>query len=575
MAPARDHDSCRILVCGLCVNSHGDKAARKVNKEEEEIIQTFVPGYSSLSPYFPSGICVSCIFLLNKKKNGAEVKIILPQEYHVSLPRNLRSNQMEKCPCKFCHLARLSGPAYLHWQRKTKGREKPKVSRLCTRCYQGVLHGQSHSCSVSTLEAVENLTLSLPEEIRAKLAHSYLVNQATENEPVFLPPAAGGHVLPVVCGRQPVGAGLVPLNHSEVLTIGAQNHLSSQQTENIMADLRTKYGRSFVAPGIAKASTEHNRKYDEFFTSEEVILTDSKGNEFHKTFFYCSSLLPFIQSVCSTRGIKFEDQKFKVGVDHGLEWEKITLTLIPSSASPSSQTSTVTQQPDTKRQRRKRDDGVKRVGKNSSTGQETILFLGVVRAMKESANNFKTLWEKLKLEQLDYTITGDLSALMQLFGLMSCSSSHPCLYCPQRRSKGEWQGGHVELRSMGSLAAQYQGWVSDGSKYDTEHTSRYQSTVGSVIVRSCFDNDDTTVLEKAAPPAVHLLLAVNDILRPHCIQFFDSEEHLMIVLKTEVGVIPHNYQGKEGTFEGPQCNKILNKVGFCTFFIGFNVVNFS
>ena len=96
-----------------------------------------------------------------------------------------------------------------------------------------------------------------------------------------------------------------------------------------------------------------------------------------------------------------------------------------------------------------------------------------------------------------------------------------------------------------------------------------------MIVRSCFDNDDTTVLEKAAPPAVHLLLAVNDILRPHCIQFFDSEEHLMIVLKTEVGVIPHNYQGKEGTFEGPQCNKILNKVGFCTFFIGFNVVNFS
>jgi hypothetical protein len=168
-------------------------------------------------------------------------------------------------------------------------------------------------------------------------------------------------------------------------------------------------------------------------------------------------------------------------------------------------------------------------------------------------------------EQLDYTITGDLSALMQLFGLMSCSSSHPCLYCPLKRSKGKWGINDVQLRSMGSLATQYGGWVTEGSKYDTEHTSRYQSTVGPVIVRSHADKDDTTILEKAAPPAVHLLLSVNDILRPHCIQFFDSESHLMENLKTEVGIIPHNYQGKEGTFEGPLCNKILNKV--CIFII--------
>lgn len=31
-------------------------------------------------------------------------------------------------------------------------------------------------------------------------------------------------------------------------------------------------------------------------------------------------------------------------------------------------------------------------------------------------------------------------------------------------------------------------------------------------------------------------------------------------LKEEIGVIPHSYQGKEGAFEGPQCNKILNSV---------------
>ena len=548
------HEDCRVLVCGLCMNSHGNKAKRSVSTEEELMIRTLVPGYCSTSSYFPSGICVRCIFLLKEKRSGKEVQFLLPEDYHVNPPRNLRSRQGEKCVCNFCYLGRLAGPAFRLWQRKTKGLVKPKVVRLCPMCYIGILEGKTHTCSTSTLEAVENLSMSLSNEVKAKLAHSYLVSQATGSQPVPLVPAAGGCRLPVVLGKQPA-APPVQLTHQEVITIGYQNHLSSQQTENIFADLRTKYGRKFVSPGLATASSKHNCMYEEFFRAEEVTLLDSKGNEQMKTFFYCSSLIPFIHSVCDNRGIDFEDQKMKIGVDHGLEWEKITLTL-----SSSSHTFPVADPVPKKVQRRKYKDGVGRINK-SDTGQETILFLGVVRSMKESHTNFKILWEKLQLEQLNYSITGDLSALMQLFGLMSCSSSHPCLYCPLKRSKGIWGVNDVQLRSMGSLAVQYGGWVAEGSKYDTEHTARYQSTVGPVVVRSHADTDDKTVLEKAAPPAVHLLLSVNDILRPHCIQFFDSESHLMEILKTEVGVIPHNYQGKEGTFEGPQCNKILNKVG--------------
>ena len=78
-----------------------------------------------------------------------------------------------------------------------------------------------------------------------------------------------------------------------------------------------------------------------------------------------------------------------------------------------------------------------------------------------------------------------------------------------------------------------------------------------MLVRSLGDTDATTLLEKAAPPAVKL--AVNDILRPHSVHFFGSDQNLLQVLKEEVGVIPHSYQGKEGNFEGPQCNTILNK----------------
>ena len=97
-----------------------------------------------------------------------------------------------------------------------------------------------------------------------------------------------------------------------------------------MADLRAKYGRNFVEPGLSEATISHNSQYAEFFTAEEVNLLDSKQNEQEKLFFYCSSLIPFIQKVCENRGIKLEEQKMKVGVDHGLEWEKITLSLSPN-----------------------------------------------------------------------------------------------------------------------------------------------------------------------------------------------------------------------------------------------------
>ena len=88
--------------------------------------------------------------------------------------------------------------------------------------------------------------------------------------------------------------------------------------------------------------------------------------------------------------------------------------------------------------------------------------------------------------------------------------------------------------------------------YTTEYTALSKSTVGPVLVRSLGGTDDNTILEKAQSPSVHLLLATNNILRPHCAKFFGSVENLLLCLKEQVGVIPHSYQGKEGAFEGPQ-----------------------
>jgi hypothetical protein len=64
----------------------------------------------------------------------------------------------------------------------------------------------------------------------------------------------------------------------------------------------------------------------------------------------------------------------------------------------------------------------------------------------------------------------------------------------------------------------------------------------------------TTTLDKCAPPTVHCLLALNNILRPHLENIWVGD------LWTFLQVVPHSYQGKEGAFEGPQCNRILNYV---------------
>ena len=44
------------------------------------------------------------------------------------------------------------------------------------------------------------------------------------------------------------------------------------------------------------------------------------------------------------------------------------------------------------------------------------------------------------------------------------------------------------------------------------------------------------------------------------LDFFHSKEELMELLRTEVGVVPYSYQGKDGVFEGSQCSKIQDKL---------------
>ena len=276
---------------------------------------------------------------------------------------------------------------------------------------------------------------------------------------------------------------------------------------------------------------------------------DSDGKKIQKPFIFCHALLPFLSKVAENRGTSLKQLVHLIGGDNGKGFFK----LISSMYNPDTIAN-----PPAKKQRRNREQGICGAPMEE-TGQSMILLLAVVPRIPESPHNLRVIFEIVGINQIVFQICGDLCFLMPCYGLMPCSCSHPCLFCCSRRSKGKWTEQHTELRTYSSQATQLAGWQAKGSKYTTKWTQAFQSTVGPVLVRSLGEEDSTTFLAKTSMPTVHLLLVVNDILRPHMLRFFESEEELLELLRVQVGVVPHSYQGKDGAFEGPQCSKILDK----------------
>ena len=555
------HDEARQMVCAVCTNQWGVKAVRRVNEKEEKLIKFHVLNtYNSTNLFFPSGICPRCIHHLHQLDEGEEVQLKISENYFCHIERETRSALVLICRCEWCYLARLFGPAFLLWKRKVKGKEVKKVTRLCQECYIGIVEGTSHTCSVSTMDAIRNLANTLPKEIQSKLALEILkdkqneVSSSGESQTIFLPPAHGGLPVPVLVGHRTTAPLAKPqFTHQEMLTMATSAHLTGNQINTIAADLRIKLGRDAVVPGLDKAVVEHNNMYLDFFSGEQKMFWDSEGNVVRRAIFWCHNVRGFLEMVASKRGEILDECSLKIGGDTGKGFMKITASLFtPNTADPVS-----------RKKRRTREDGISEVNKFSETGQRMILLLCVVKGVPESMENLELLFTHVNLTGLKFTITGDFKFLMPWFGLLGCSSVHPCLYCNQERRKGEWVKKKdnevgVELRTLGGIESMTGGWMEKGSKKTTAWTSQYESCVGTVTVWGDGDTPQTTVLDKCAPPTVHCLLAVNNILRPHLESIWDGD--LWKFLQEEIHVIPHSYQGKEGAFEGPQCNKILNSV---------------
>ena len=554
---ALTHDEARLKVCAVCTNQWGNKAVRRVNEKEETLIKLHIlQNYSSENMYFPSGICLRCIHHLQQKDKGEEVNLKLPDNYFCHIERVLRSSPLSVCKCEWCYLARLAGPAFRTWQMKMKGKVANKVTRLCQECFMGIVEGSSHTCSVNTLNAIRNLTTTLPRHVQDKLALEILkdrqaeVAAAGEGQVVHLFPAQGGLAVPILVNSKSATPPQQPqFSHHEMMTMANSAHLTGRQINSIAADMRVKLGRNVIEPGLDRAVIGHNSMYSDFFSGERKVFWNNEGNVIEKITFWCHNVRGFLEMVATRRGKILEECNLKIGGDTGKGFLKLTASIYEPAA----------EAPTSKKIRRSRDDGIGGGRHFSDSGQRMILLLCVVKGVPESMENLGLLFSYVDLSGLKFTITGDFKFLMPWFGLLGCGSTHPCLYCNIERRKGVWiEKEDHQLRTLGRIESMTAAWVENGSKKTTASTSKFESCVGTVAAWGEGDMPDTTVLDKCAPPSVHCLLALNSILRPHLEKIWNGD--LWEFLRQEVKVIPHSYQGKEGAFEGPQCNKILNSV---------------
>ena len=474
-------------------------------------------------------------------------------------------------------MARLSGPEFRRWQIGLKKKVSPDVTYICGSCGRGVLAtASSHKCNVSEQARVQALMMSLPDEVKGKLTVALLREQqdGEGSSTISLPQPQGGKLLEVTVGRLPDSPEVKQLSLIEVQVIAGKAHLTGEQQESVVADLRCKFGRKVVESGLQKAIPAHNRKYSEFFTVEEKEFRDKDNNILKKNLYFCHSPKEFFAMVDRKRGREGEDQITLIQGDTGQGFLKVSVSRIKKEELEKTSYTrevgpglfyeeTEAEQSKSTRKRRTRQEGVSGGKEFHDWGVRKMLILAIVRKIPENAHNLQLIFAALKLCELHFKLTGDFSFFMPCFGLCKgCGAANPCPLCDQERSKvgggkARWVEGEVSLRSFQSLCQNHQGWVEGGRKSSAAQTKKWKSVTGEVLVKGAGDTEDMLIMDKIIPGPLHLYLSANEV-----INFCEGSDwkEIKAVLEEKCGVQVHEYMGKAGNYEGPELRKILRKL---------------
>ena len=582
----KSHEENLKLVCAVCTNLRGKKATRGVSDSEEQDIKKFAfSAYQKGSIYFPQGLCETCHGHLRKLKNvkteDQGPKLLLPDNYHLDLPHATRSQSQSYCSCRWCLLARMNGLEFKLWQKEIKkGREgKPDIQMMCQSCGKGLpITQKSHTCSSSDLETVSNMLQSIPNSLKPKITYSLLQELQKEQEgALHLPPASGGKSVVVQVGQQPTTPGMSSLTHKEVVQMATRSHLTGEQQSSLVADLRSKWGRKVVEPGLQKMMPKHNKQFSPFFKVEEIEFKGSDDIIISKHLFFCHDVVGLVDKVKELRGIVEETVNLVQG-DTGQGYLKIGINVIlkkdlekeqgvrvPAAGTEFCREECNETGPSSKI-RRTREQGVGGGKQFSDWGARKMILLAVVHKIPESHHNLAIIFTSIGLNRIAFKLTGDLAFLMPIIGCgKGCSGTNPCPVCDQRKTTAGGQGsrwveGEVNLRTLGSLHSNHQSWVAEGERTSAAATMRWKGVCVAPlldIIDSQGRHFDSCLLDIIVPAPLHLFLGANEI-----INFMEKTmwPEVKQVLADELGVQYHEYMGKIGNYEGPSLHKMFRNM---------------
>ena len=260
-----------------------------------------------------------------------------PTCYEAKLSKVTRLSSSQDCQCMICSLARLNG---LEWRRFVAECKKgqPNVSpgvkydRLCSDCFAPIYRGSHHTPSAckSRKNTLSNLTAAVNNANTdldlVSSSHIKSLSSEAQSSTVSLRQSTGGRPVVVNIGR-PHGDVEEKLSIQEARMIQNEVGLSDTQIGKVFKNLRLKFGRKILEPGLREALITEKSKLDQFFSADLVQFRDNDGSLMPKPIVFCSDIVEFIDKLIDLRMFNSGDFKLKVGVDKGRGHLKMVLSL--------------------------------------------------------------------------------------------------------------------------------------------------------------------------------------------------------------------------------------------------------
>ena len=562
------HSQMRLKVCAVCYCRSGLKASKTVTPVKEKLIQQFVySDYNKEDERFPCGLCLTCYFSLNDQTKGYQtnrqdkvgeprkVMILDSDSYEAELKRVTRSSS-GLCECRICEVGRLNGGQWMHFvaeMRKTQSSDNSessnvKYDRLCKDCFAPIYKGNNHTkarCNSKTMtrenviDAVENSNTSVD-----LVASDHIKNRAVESGDSFkLRSHLGGPPITITLGKPAVNNQQI-ITHEQAKIIQVEAKLSDSQIKKISKNLRLQLGRKVIEPKLREALVENKRKFDQYFSADTVQFQGKDGKYVVRPFVFCSNFVGFVQEILQLRDLDISDVVLKIGLDGGKGHLKMILTIFdPNNVLKVDQGGRVT-----------REYGIGSGQDDSLLGRKKIFILAISPQTPENYKNLQLFYDMVGVNKLEYKQTGDFKALNILTGLMSCSSLCGCCFCEARRDSDEWTEGGARLRTLNNIQENLKRFKEEANSDPNKAKFVSANCVNKPIVFDEDDSPDSFILLKCPPPALHLKLSLNHLLK----ELSKVWPGILVWLEGK-HIVYEPYHGGQ-TLEGNDCNKVLRNL---------------